>query len=102
MKRRRSRPLTLVSLPTFAVAGLLGSLVARFCYFVGTARFGASRTELLTALFPVIAVGVAVIFLNEYVTAQLWLGIALVLGGSSAVGLETRNSLITATGRLRW
>lgn len=94
--------LTLVSLLAFAVAGLLGSLVARFCYFVGIARIGASRTEPLKALFPVIAVGVAVIFLDESVTAQLLVGIALILGGSSAVVIESRASPITATGRRLW
>lgn len=93
---------TLVSLFAFAVAGILGSLVARLCYFVGIARIGASRTEPLKALFPVVAVGVAVVVLEEHVTAQLLVGIALILGGSIAVMNEARTSPITATGRRLW
>lgn len=93
---------TVRSLLAFAVAGILGSLVARLCYFVGIARLGASRTEPLKALFPVVAVGVAVVVLDEHVSAQLLVGIALVLGGGVAVVSEARTSPITATGRRLW
>lgn len=62
--------MTLRSLLAFAVAGILGSLVARLCHFVGIARLGASQTEPPKALFPVVAVGVAVVVLEEHVSAQ--------------------------------
>ena len=88
-----------VSLVAFAVAGVLGSLVARLAYFVGIARLGASRTEPLKALFPVVAVGMGVVVLGETVTAQLLAGVALVLGGGLAVVVEARDSLVTTTGR---
>lgn len=90
------------SVLAFAVAGILGSLVARVCYFLGIARIGASRTEPLKALFPVVAVGVAVAILGEHVSAQLLFGIALILGGSIAVVIEARASEITATGGRFW
>lgn len=93
---------TPVSLLAFAVAGFLGSLVARLCYFVGIARIGASRTEPLKALFPAVAVGVAVVVLNEHVTAQLLAGIGLILGGSVGVMIEARTSPVTTTGRRFW
>lgn len=94
---------TLVSLLAFAVAGVLGSLLARLAYFVGIARLGASRTEPLKALFPVVAVGMGVAVLGERVTPQLLAGVALVLGGGLAVVFEARTSRVTATGRqLRW
>ena len=93
---------TLGSLLAFAVAGILGSLVARVCYFVGIARIGASRTEPLKALFPLVAVAAAVVVLDEQLTAQLLAGIALVLAGSLAVVTEARTSPTTATGRRLW
>ncbi|TQQ81943.1 DMT family transporter [Halonotius roseus] len=93
---------TLDSLFAFAVAGILGSLVARVCYFVGIARIGASRTEPLKALFPLVAVAAAVVVLDEQLTAQLLAGIALVLAGSLAVVTEARTSPTTATGRRLW
>lgn len=93
---------TLRSLLAFAVAGLLGSLVARVCYFVGIERIGASRTEPLKALFPVVAVGVAVAVLGEHVTAQLLFGVALILASSVAVVMEAQASSITAAGQRFW
>jgi drug/metabolite transporter (DMT)-like permease len=93
---------TLASLLAFAVAGILGSFVARSCYFIGIARIGASRTEPLKALFPVVAVVGAIVILNERVTVGLLSGIALILGGSIGVVLEARTSPVTATGRRLW
>jgi drug/metabolite transporter (DMT)-like permease len=93
---------TLRSMVAFAMAGVLGSLIARLCYFIGISRIGASRTEPLKALFPVVAVGVAVAVLGELVTAQLLVGIALILGGSIAVVSEAQTSPITATGKRFW
>lgn len=90
------------SLLAFTAAGILGSLIARICYFEGIARIGASRTEPLKALFPVIAVAGAVVVLGESVTAQLLVGIALVLGGSIAVVAEAKTSTITTEGRGFW
>jgi len=86
------------SLLAFAVAGILGSLLARLCYFVGIARTGSSRTEPLKALFPVVAVGAAALALGEQVTARLLGGIALVVGGGVAVVTGVRASPVTATG----
>lgn len=90
---------TVESLLAFAAAGVLGSLVARLAYFVGIARLGASRTEPLKALFPLVAVGMGVVVLGETVTAQLLGGVALVLGGGLAVVVEARDNPITANGR---
>ncbi len=94
--------LTPPSVVAFAIAGLLGSLVARFAYFVGIARLGASRTEPLKALFPVVAVGMAVVVLGEVPSAGHLAGIVLVLGGGIGVVLEARDSPTTPTGRRLW
>lgn len=93
---------TLTAVGAFAIAGLLGSLVARYCYFFGIARLGASRAEPLKALFPVIAVGIAVFLLNERVTMLLLSGIGLLVIGGLGVGGETRASPVTATGKRVW
>ncbi|GGM57106.1 drug/metabolite transporter (DMT)-like permease [Halarchaeum rubridurum] len=86
----------------FAVAGLLGSLLARFCYFHGIARLGASRAEPLKALFPVFAGGVAVLALGESLSLALAAGVALLVLGGAVVALDSRATSATASGqRLR-
>lgn len=93
---------TPTAIGAFAVAGLLGSLVARVCYFVGIARLGASRAEPLKALFPVFAVAIAVLVLGERVTPLLGVGVVLLVVGGLGVATETRSSPATATGRRVW
>lgn len=94
--------LTPTAVVAFGIAGVLGSLVARVCYFVGIARLGASRAEPLKALFPVFAVGVAVLVLDEQVTPLLVGGVALLVVGGLGVATEARASPVTATGRQFW
>ncbi|MDT3434893.1 DMT family transporter [Haloarcula sp. 1CSR25-25] len=94
--------ITPVSLGAFAVSGILGSLLARYCYFVGIARLGASRTEPLKALLPLFAVGAAVVVLDEQVTVTLLAGVVLLIAGGVAVTLESRDSPATPTGRQLW
>lgn len=83
----------------FAVAGLLGSLLGRVCYFEGIARLGASRAEPLKALLPVFSVVGAVLALGERVTPLLLAGVGVVVVGVVAVATEARASPVTATGR---
>lgn len=94
--------LTARAVAAFAVAGLLGSLLARLCYFVGIARLGASRAEPLKALLPLFAVGTAVVVLGERVTPTLLAGVAVLVAGGVVVTLDTRASPVTATGRRLW
>lgn len=86
----------------FAVAGLLGSLVGRLCYFIGIERLGSSRTEPLKALFPLVAVGTAVVVLGEEVTATLLAGVVLLVLGGAVVTLDSRDSPTTPQGRDLW
>jgi drug/metabolite transporter (DMT)-like permease len=72
---------TFVAILAFTAAGILGSLLARVCYFVGIARIGASRTEPLKATFPLFAVAIAVFALGERVTWRLAGAAALVVVG---------------------
>ncbi|MFC7139604.1 EamA family transporter [Halosimplex aquaticum] len=91
--------LTGTAVAAFAVAGLLGSLLARACYFVGIERLGASRAEPLRALVPLFALGAAVLVLDERVTPVLLLGVALLLAGAVVVSLDSRAAPGTESGR---
>lgn len=94
--------ITLRALAAFAVAGLLGSLVGRLCYFIGIERLGSSRTEPLKALFPLVAVGTAVLVLGEQVTATLLTGVVLLVLGGIIVTLDSRDSPTAPKGRALW
>lgn len=94
--------MTPTAVVAFATSGVVGSLVARAAYFVGISRLGASRTEPLKALFPVVSVGLAVLLLGEGVSPAHLAGIALVLGGGIAVVVEARDSPVTGTARQFW
>lgn len=90
--------LTSLALGAFALAGVLGSLLGRACYYVGIARLGASRAEPLRALLPLFAVGTAVIVLDEPITPLLAGGVLLLVIGVATVATEARESPVTATG----
>lgn len=94
--------LTVTALVAFGLAGVLGSLIARVCYFIGIVRLGASRAEPLKALLPLFAVIAAVVVLDERVTLILGFGITLLLLGGIAVTLESQTSPTTPTGRDHW
>lgn len=94
--------LTPRALGAFAVAGLLGSLLGRACYYVAIVRLGASRAEPLRALLPLFAVFTAVVVLGEPTTPLLVGGVLLLVIGGAVVGTEAQASPVTATGsRLR-
>lgn len=88
----------LVALGAFALAGVLGSLLGRACYYVGIVRLGASRAEPLRALLPLFAVCTAVMILDEPITPLILSGVLLLVIGGVMVGTEARASSVTATG----
>ncbi|QLC33096.1 DMT family transporter [Halarchaeum sp. CBA1220] len=94
--------LTPAAIAAFAVSGLLGSLLARFCYFHGIARLGASRAEPLKALFPVFATAIAVAALGERPTLTLAAGVGLLVLGGAVVAADSRATPATASGRRLW
>lgn len=63
--------LTGVAVGAFAGSGVLGSLQARLALFVGIDRLGASRAESLKSTFPLVAVGIGVVWFGERPTAAL-------------------------------
>ncbi|WP_262179340.1 DMT family transporter [Haloarcula laminariae] len=90
--------LTPRAVAAFAVAGLLGSLLARAALFVGIHRLGASRAEPLKSTFPLVAVGSAVLVLGEPLTPLLVVGVGLLVAGAAAVSGDARASVATASG----
>ncbi|WP_459191622.1 EamA family transporter [Halosimplex sp. J119] len=94
--------LTARAVGAFAVAGLLGSLLARVFYFVGIERLGASRAEPLRALVPLFALGIAVVALDEAVTPVLLAGIGLLVAGGAVVTVDSRAAPVTTTGQALW
>jgi drug/metabolite transporter (DMT)-like permease len=94
--------LSTTAIAAFAVAGVLGSLLGRVCYFLGIAKLGASRAESLKSLLPLVALAGAVLVLGEQLTWPLIAGISLLITGVLVVVSDTRQSAVTTTGRQLW
>lgn len=98
---RFESPLALPQLPitwlSLAWLGLLGSCLAYLLYFYLLTHVGSTRTVLVTYMFPVIGIGLGVIFLDEALDLQLVLGAILVVAGIGVVNWTPRTKQ-TATG----
>lgn len=87
-------PLTWFSL---AWLGLLGSCLAYLLYFYLINTVGSTRTTLVTYMFPVIGVGLGVLFLGESLDAPLVLGALLVVAGIGVVNWRPKARTRTMT-----
>jgi drug/metabolite transporter (DMT)-like permease len=87
------------ALTWFALAwlGLLGSCVAYLLYFYLINTVGASRSSLVTYVFPVIGLVLGIVFLNEVADWHLLVGSALVIGGIVVVGRPPRSRLVSGS-----
>ena len=65
--------------------GLVGSCLAYLLYFYLLHSVGPTRTTLVTYVFPLVGVGLGVIFLQERLDWNLFLGGALVVGSIAVV-----------------
>jgi len=61
--------------------GALGTGVAYLIFYRLIARWGATRTTLVTYVIPVVAIGVGYVFLGERLRPVELLGAALIIGG---------------------
>ena len=88
-------PLSLPRLPitwiSLAWLGLLGSCLAYLLYFYLLTTVGSTRTTLVTYMFPVIGIGLGVIFLGESLDVRLVIGALLVVAGIGVVNWKPRN-----------
>ena len=91
-------PLSLPSLPitwiSLAWLGLLGSCVAYLLYFYLLTTVGSTRTVLVTYMFPVIGIGLGVLFLGESLDVRLVVGALLVVAGIGVVNWKPRKKTV--------
>jgi len=73
--------LTAVSVASFVIAGVVGSLAARVLEFKSVQAIGASRTSPVVAANVFFATVLVVVFLDETVTSRHLAGIVLVVAG---------------------
>ncbi|MBI4540665.1 MAG: EamA family transporter [Gemmatimonadetes bacterium] len=73
-----------------AYAGALGIGIAYMLWYVGVRRLGNTRTAVHSNLVPVIALGVAWIWLGESPSPVQLLGAAVIIGGVTLTGLVGR------------
>ncbi len=73
------------SLTALAISGLVGIVFGDTLYFLTLVRLGARKTLLLGSLIPVTTALVAVVFLNEQISALSWLGIIITITGVTYV-----------------
>ena len=73
-----------------AVAGIVHFGVGRYCNYRGNAAIGASRAVTIQAVAIPYSIFMAIFLLDEELTALMFIGIALILGGP-AVMIERRS-----------
>lgn len=85
----------------FAIAwlGLLGSCVAFLLFFYLLNTLGATRTTLVTYVFPVVGIILGIVFLNEPADWRLGLGSLLVISGIIVVNIKAQARPSPGTGR---
>jgi drug/metabolite transporter (DMT)-like permease len=67
------------------VSGIFCTALAMSLYFAVVRRVGASRSSIVPLLMPMVAVALGALLFDERLTAEAWLGMALILTGARAV-----------------
>jgi len=83
--------LTWTSLVSFAVAGVLGTLIGRALMFTSIARIGASRTAPIIASWALFSTLLGFVFLGEGLSPVHGVGVLLVVGGVAVIAWRTSN-----------
>lgn len=81
--------ITRSSVASFAAAGLVGSLLARVLEYKSVETIGASRTSPVVAANVFFATVLAVVFLDESVSALQFAGMVLLVAGVAVLTWET-------------
>jgi len=68
-----------------AISGIAGIALGDTLYFASLTRLGARLTLLLGTLIPLVTAVAATVLLDEHLSPQAWLGIAITLGGIAYV-----------------
>lgn len=77
---------------SFALAGLVGTMLGRAFEYEGIKRIGASRSEPIKASQPLHAALLAVVVLGETLTSLAGVGTVLVVVGIAIISWESRSS----------
>jgi drug/metabolite transporter (DMT)-like permease len=92
------RPIQLPVLPitwlALAWLGLLGSCTAYLLYFYLINRLGATRTSLVTYIFPVVGLMLGIVFLRETADWHLAAGSLLVVAGIAVVNRRPATGVV--------
>ena len=83
---------TPVSIASFAAAGLAGTLLARLLMYKSIEAIGASRTSPIISANVFFATVLAVVFLDEALTALHLAGIVCIVGGVAVISWETASA----------
>ncbi len=79
--------------------GLIGSFIAYLIYFLLIERLGATVAAMVTYSFPVVGVGLGVVFLGELLDLRLAVGASLVLVGIVVAALRYDARVRSPAGR---
>lgn len=74
--------------------GLLGSGLAYILFFYLINKWGATRTSIVTYIFPIIGLILGIVFLGEQLTWNLAIGSLLIVAGIAAVNFKTFKSIL--------
>lgn len=83
----------------FAAAGLSGSLFARICMFSSIRRIGANRTSPIVSANALFATILAVLVLDETLTALHLVGVVLIVAGIAVISYQTEASMSLSVSR---
>jgi DME family drug/metabolite transporter len=72
----------------FMVAGVIGSFVGRFLFYVGVDTVGASIATPLSEIKPLFSAIVAIVILGERVTLSIALGTVFIILGAATISSE--------------
>jgi drug/metabolite transporter, DME family len=78
------------AVPYFVLSGVVGTAAGRLFRVVAIEKVGASVTASIANLTPLIATGLAVVFLGERVTPPIFAGTLVIVGGTVLLSLSGR------------
>lgn len=78
------------AVPYFVLSGVVGTAAGRLFRVVAIEKVGASVTASIANLTPLIATGLAVVFLSERVTPPIFAGTLVIVGGTVLLSLSGR------------
>ena len=90
------------SFGAFVLAGLVGTMLGRACYYASIERIGAGPSDAIKASQPLHATLIALVVLGETLTTEHLLGILLVVVGIGIVSREIAPDRSTAAARKRF